>query len=198
MSIFENLVNSLAQFSCKLIYLFIQSPIEYVNLIRPVCFAELNSHVFLKQKISKYNDDNLTNFFSSFFLQLFGPSERSNRNAQYESTGNPGRSDVFKYDDSPYDDPYTNYFGSRGDQEEDVYGIPGVLAPALPPSSGTNNQICGGAGCGTSTSCSTTTCCTTNSRCYAEKGNRVRFCIIYPMAATTYYCFPLDDNFQLM
>ena len=64
-----------------------------------------------------------------------------------------------------------------------MYGIPGVLAPALPPSSGTNNQICGGAGCGTSTSCSTTTCCTTNSRCYAEKGNRVRFSIIYPIAA---------------
>ena len=72
MSIFENLVNSLAQFSCKLIYLFIQSPIEYVNLIRPVCFAELNSHVFLKQKISKYNNDNLTNFFLPFFSSFLG------------------------------------------------------------------------------------------------------------------------------
>ena len=100
---------------------------------------------------------------------MFGP-ERISRQTY---GNNPKRSDVFKF--NRYDNSYANIFG-RGDQEEDVEDVYGILGQQNDQSEQTNQQsnACKGSkNCGGRNDCYA--CCVT-SRCFAEKGNRVRNC----------------------
>jgi hypothetical protein len=104
--------------------------------------------------------------------QQFGNyGERTSRNAQ-QQRGNTGRSDVFKVNRN--DNAYENYFGNRGDQEEDdedYFRNPGVVLPESPGGSPDRSRVCGGSTCGGDSGCFS------SSRCIAEKGNRVRLAI---------------------